>query len=203
MLLAVHSYGQIVAHTEDGRRVLLNKNGTWEFATDSLITKAPAQPKLPTKRNFVHPEFKPNVNADYYYQQTYDEFDEKTRTAIGVKIRDGLYLRFYYYSPGLTPKAVPDNVVMMFASVSTSPRFQETANLKLLLDGNRIEPGAFQRIANLTSSGIREFLYREIPLSTFLRILNSNYVGGQLHNTEFVLKREHLEAFRDFASRMK
>lgn len=202
LFVAINSHAQMVAHTEDGRRVLLRQDGTWKFADEQPAVK-PEQIKIPANRKFLHPDFTTDVNADYYYEQQYDDFDEKTRTAVGVKIRQGFYLRFYYYSPGLLPKAVPDSVVMMFVSVSSSRQFTGETVLRLSLDGERVELGKFQRMTRLTSGGFREFNYKGIPLNTFLRILNADYVAGKLFNSDFVLNKEHCEALRDFASRMK
>ena len=202
LLVAINSHAQMVAHTEDGRRVLLHRDGTWKFAAEEPAA-TPEQLKIPAKRKFLHPDFSTDVNTDYYYEQEYDDFDEKTRTAVGVKIRDGLYLRFYYYSPGLLPKAMPVSVVMMFVSVSSSKKFIGETTLRLSLDGERVDMGKFQHISRRSSRGFREFVYREVPLNTFLRILSTDYIAGKLANTNFVLKKEHSEALRDFASRMK
>jgi len=202
LFTTISSYAQIVAHTEDGRRVLLREDGTWKFAAEQPAPKM-KDLKIPVKREFLHPKFSTDINADYYYQQEYDEVEDKTRTAVGVKIRDGFYLRFYYYSTGLALKTVPDSVVMMFAAISPSQQFPEGSPLKLSLDGEQVDLGKFKRMARITPNGFREFLYKEISLNMFLRILGADYVGGKLFNTDFVLEREHREAFRDFASRMK
>lgn len=202
LLIASSGYSQMIAFTQDGRRVILNEDGTWKFAPEETVT-VPEQTPIPARRKFLHPEFSRDVNADYYYQQEYDEFDDQTRTAVGVKMRDGLYLRFYYYSPGLLMKTVPDTVVMMFVSVSSSKRFQTVTDLKLSLDGEQLAMNKFRRLARITPVGFREFAYRGIPIRTFLRILSADYVSGKIHNTEFVLTQAHREAFRDFASRMK
>jgi len=59
-----------------------------------------------------------------------------------------------------------------------------------------------RRDSDIKLGGVNEALAVSVPYETFLKIANGTSVEMKLGVKEFKLKDEHLEGFRDLASRM-
>ena len=95
-----------------------------------------------------------------------------------------------------------DHVTLAFLSSSKEWTFLQDQDLYVLVDGERLSLGKAERDSDIKLGGVKEYLGVSLPYDTFLKIANGKNVEMKLGPKEFKLKDEHLEGFRDLASRM-
>lgn len=166
-----------------------------------LTTTALAQEiKLPPRGKYKH---------DKKIFSQYDKFKDKTTVSLA-------HLRLSSVSLGIaatfshqgTDVKTPDDVALWFYSYSSQWRFLRNRSLMVIADGERLDLGGAARVDSKVNSGrfsgvtVSETLGALVPLDKFLKIANAKSVEMQLGNAEFQLAPDHLEALKDFASRM-
>ena len=173
-----------------------------------LCSTAQAQTELPPKGKYKH---------DKKIESSYDKF--KDQTTVSVKylsplpalspVRLDIVAAFLY--PGKTVTK-PSIVALWFQSSSKNWQFLQQRQLLVIADGERIDLGEAERVdskvnssrAGRYSSGVSvsELVGKMVSLETFLKIAKAKSVEMRLGSVEFKLADDHLEALRDFASRM-
>jgi hypothetical protein len=116
-----------------------------------------------------------------------------------------LIMQGYFTYPGKAPKA-PSSVYITFLSLKHAERFyQKDRHLSFIVDGSRLEIGEAQLIQfqAMGDNVLKEVLAIEIPYEKFMSLVNAKKVKMILGPTEWELKKNHLKAFHDFASRMQ
>jgi hypothetical protein len=170
------------------------------------ISTALAQTNLPPKGKYKH---------DKKIEASYDKF--KDETTISLKsLRPlpiihpvTLYIVPTFRFPGKTV-SLPDHVSLWFYSTSKDWQFLDYRQLLVVADGERFDFGETARVQSNVDANrytrhvnVSETLGVMIPLNSFLKIINSKSVEIRLGQIEFKLAPDHLEALRDFASRMQ
>jgi len=187
--------------TKDGLTIILFPNKTWSYLPNSKETKSISDSSLkwPEKKQYNHPPFSDKISAEYYLRQKYDKFKDITSQEIGIKITSSLTLGFASISEGKSISA-PAEVILRIVSHSEDWEFLRNSRLIFIADEEKIDLGDLERDGTVGSGYVLEFLNTMIPAKTFLKIINSKTVQGQLFHIEFHLSEEQLEALRDFAS---
>jgi hypothetical protein len=89
-----------------------------------------------------------------------------------------------------------------FLSSSKDWKFLKDVSVYVLADGERFNLGTAERDSDIHLGGVSEILVVDVPYDSFAKIANSAKVEMRFGNKEIKLKDEHLEGFRDLASRM-
>lgn len=118
-----------------------------------------------------------------------------------------LNLTAYYIYPGKNPTKPPE-VVVGFVSLSYNRerKFQDSRELTAELDGKQIVLGTPELIdSRIMSNHYKEVLGLYVPFDKFFQLVDNNKETLQMRMgpIAFQLKREHLEALRDLASRIQ
>jgi hypothetical protein len=172
------------------------------------IVRAQSVLELPPKGKYKH---------NKKIESEYDKFRDETTVRLTYlsplpsigPVR--LYIIPSFHYPGKIVKT-PEFVVFWFQSSSSDWQFLHDRELLAIVDGERIDLGEALRVegtVNSSRSGrysssvsVSEMLGLKIPLETFLRIIKAKVVEMRLGNVGFKLADDHLEALKDFASRM-
>jgi hypothetical protein len=146
-------------------------------------------------------------------KEEYDRF--KDQVSVNTKFELPLGLRGFvgmaqiwmvalYNTKGEVP-AVPDTVAMGFETQTEGWVHLRGAKVIALADSERIDLGHFKSIQSevLYAGRVMEVIGASVPLADFLKIANAKKVLMRIGGTEIKLKDDHLEALRDFASRMR
>lgn len=204
LLLSITIFAQEKAKTDDGRIVILNPNGTWQYDTTASVISQ-TNYSIPEKRTFKHPPFSTNLSADYFLEEKYDKFKDITSVNIILKLNQhysNLSIGAFFLYKG-SQVETPSHLTLRFVSNSKDWKYLRNSKIIFLVDGKRIDLGEMKRDGRVGSGYVLEFLTKIISTDTFLEIINGSDVEGKLFTTEFKLTEEQLEAFRDFASRMQ
>lgn len=161
-----------------------------------------AQP-IPAKRKFNH-----KIKIETKYDKFSDSTDvQMTHTEV-FSVHGGraqkIYMTVLFSYSGTTP-AKPDRVTIAFNSTSPEWKYLRYRDLTILADGKKAGPVKME-LANTRierDGTVTETLSMWMATDVFLFMVNAGNVEMQLGDAEFTLKPEHLEALRDFASRMQ
>jgi len=192
------------AVTKDGKRVLLNNDGTWQYAAETAVNKN-STISIPEKRNFNHPIFSEDPNSLFQFEIKYDKEKDNSTVSLNIKlsqiVEDLTIGSFFSY--GGKNLITPATVSLRFVSRSEDWNYLRNSELVFFVDGRRIDLGQMKRSSSVRTGYVLEFLSITIPLNTFLEIFNGKAVEAKLFTTTFKFTEEQLEAFRDYASRMQ
>lgn len=114
-----------------------------------------------------------------------------------------LFMQAYFTYPGKTPSA-PASVIMSFVSLKHGERFyQKDRNLSFTVDGALLEIGEAQVIQfqAMGDNVLKEVLSIAVPYDNFMRLANAKKIKMKLGKTEWDLKKKHLKALSELASR--
>ncbi|HEY0006375.1 MAG TPA: hypothetical protein VGB17_16455 [Pyrinomonadaceae bacterium] len=141
----------------------------------------------------------------------YDKFKDETRVRVKYlsvtnKKLGAIDISATYYYQGQTPSK-PDSITLSFSSTSREWAFLNNRELAIIADGQRFLYDDAALVNARLNSGpyvesVSERLSVPLPLADFLKIINSKSVQMKLGRFDFSLAQDHLEALRDFASRM-
>ena len=113
--------------------------------------------------------------------------------------------------PCRAPSAPPARVLISLISTTEDWKYTDFRKLTAIVDGKRLNLGALEGApsfsvnvpANANSDDyVRQEIAISLPYQTFLRIAKGKEVRIRMGPREFKLGGAHLEALRDFASRM-
>jgi hypothetical protein len=118
-----------------------------------------------------------------------------------------LNLTAYYVYPGKTPSK-PQEVVLGIISLSYNRerKFQDARELTAELDGKQISLGTLELIDSRgLATHYKEVMGLYVPFDTFFHLVDNKKETLQMRigTVAFELKRDHLEALRDLASRIQ
>lgn len=161
-----------------------------------------AQP-IPEKRKFNH-KIKIETKYDKFSNTTGVEIEpiEVYHARRGRPQKIWMTVLFSYQDE--TP-AKPDSVIIAFNSWSSEWKYLDYRDLTILADGRKAGPVKMELAqTRIERDGtVTEILSTTMATDVFLFMVNAGSVEMQLGDAEFTLKPEHLEALRDFASRMQ
>ena len=142
----------------------------------------------------------------------YDKFKDQTTVRVGPYFMTGgmeyamtnsqFEMIAAFSVPGQKLVKPVGSVTLAFESKSKEWKFLNERNLYALVNGERLNLGEAVRDSDVRRGGVSEFLSVSVPYETFIKIANGKTVEMKLGEKEFKLKDEHLEGFRDLASRM-
>lgn len=165
---------------------------------------------IPEKRKFDHPKFSTDwLGHEFALNVDYDKFTDTTTVQVTIRLQGNsnllippsLSLLAYFVYQG-KEVSIPDRVLITFLSNSKGWSHLHTKRVIFLINGERLDIGPLYRSRSLGRGSVTESLSKYIPLNTFLRIITSANVDGQLGASNFQLSHPQLEALRDFASHM-
>lgn len=130
-----------------------------------------------------------------------NKFTNKTSMSLIAPIDGRISVDLFSVVKTTNPVA-PDSVIFGFNSRSERWRFLKFHDIKLLLDGELMDLGEARHSGDTVGSGVSENVTVHLTVKDLSRLLNAKKIEVQLGIEEFELKDEHLEAMRDFASRL-
>lgn len=142
----------------------------------------------------------------------YDRFKDETTVTVGpyflssgmdlVMTNSRLELMVSFIYNGQKLQRPVERVTIGFLSSSKDWKFLRDQSVHVLADDQRFDLGSAERDSDLRMGGVSEILAVNVLYETFSKIANSSKVEMRFGNKEIKLKDEHLEGFRDLASRM-
>ena len=96
--------------------------------------------------------------------------------------------------------AAPREVDLLFDSTASRLRYGNSAEVRFIVDGKRIEGGTAYKMGGAAMRQLNEKLRLAIPASRFLEVLGGRDVEMQIGETEVTLRQEDLQRLRDFAT---
>jgi hypothetical protein len=96
--------------------------------------------------------------------------------------------------------AAPREVDLLFDSTTSRLRYGNSAVVRFIVDGKRIEGSTAYKMGGEAMRQVNEKLRLTIPASRFLEVLGGREVEMQIGETEVTLRREDLQRLRDFAT---
>jgi hypothetical protein len=169
-----------------------------------LVAPAPlvAQPSIPEARPFAHRE---TIRMGYHAPSAHGFVELRE-----MLLREGPEIRFsaIYNYPGQTPTTPPEAVTVALLAVEApgafgAARTRDAKRLAFLLDSGVVvrTDTAIRVISSATGRSV-ETRSRRMLRRDFLRIVGSTRVTVRTGDLSVELEEHHLEALRDFASRM-
>lgn len=165
-----------------------------------------------TRRQTVSLPFPPP--RDYEHKRPvssrYDRFEDKTTVAVETEFSTAIDLRASFSYSGQKLLSPPSAVVLIFTEIS-SPRigvlpgggFIRNREAIFLIEGRAVRAAGVYRRGGVNENGWREeYLGIEMPLRTFLELVNARSVSARVAGFEVDFSDEQMEALRDLASRM-
>lgn len=95
--------------------------------------------------------------------------------------------------------AAPREIDLHFDSTTNRLRYGNNAEVRFIIDGERIDGGVAYRSGGYAMRQVNEQLRLSMPAARFLEIINGREVEMQIGETEVTLRREDLQRLRDFA----
>ena len=143
---------------------------------------------------------------------TYDRFKDQTTVTVGpyflssgmdiVMTNSQFQLMALFTFDGQTLRKQVEKASIGFHSSSKDWKFLKDSSVYVLADDQRFDLGTAERDSDVRIGRVSEILAVDVPYETFTKIANSSKVDMRFGNKEIKLKDEHLEGFRDLASRM-
>jgi len=143
---------------------------------------------------------------------SYDKFKDQTIVRVGPYVLTGtmdyvmtssqFFMMGAFTFEGQKLDNPVGNATIAFLSKSKDWKFLKDRSLYALADGERLDLGTAEHDSDVRLGGLSESLAVSVPYDTFVKIANGTNVEMKLGTKEFKLKDEHLEGFRDLASRM-
>lgn len=94
----------------------------------------------------------------------------------------------------------PREVDLNFDSTTNRLRYGNSAEVRFIVDGRRIEGGVAYKFGGSAMRQVNEKLRLTMPASRILEIINGREVEMQIGETEITLRREDLQRLRSFAT---
>lgn len=113
---------------------------------------------------------------------------------------DELKLGASAISEGDNNNTAPREIDLLFDSTTNRLRYGNSAEVRFIVDGRRMEGGAAYKFGGSAMRQVNEKLRLTMPASRFLEIIKGRVVEMQLGETEVRLRREDLDRLRNFAS---
>ena len=142
----------------------------------------------------------------------YDRFKDETTVTVGpyflssgmdlVMTNSRFELMASFSHNGQKLQRPVERATIGFLSSSKDWKFLRDQSVYVLADDQRFDLGPAGRDSDLRIGGVSEILAVNVPYETFKKIANSSQVEMRFGKKEIKLKDEHLEGFRDLASRM-
>jgi len=142
----------------------------------------------------------------------YDRFKDQTTVTVGpyflssgldlVMTNSRFELMALFTFEGQKLQRSIERATIGFLSSSKDWKFLKDRSVFVLADGQRFDLGTAERDSDLRIGRVSEILAVSVPYETFAKIANSSKVEIRFGSKEIKLKDEHLEGFRDLASRM-
>jgi len=95
--------------------------------------------------------------------------------------------------------AAPREIDLLFDSTTNRLRYGNSAEVRFIIDGRRMEGGAAYKFGGSAMRQVNEKLRLTMPASRFLEIISGKEVEMQIGETEITLRREDLQRLRGFA----
>jgi hypothetical protein len=165
--------------------------------------------RYPQKANLTFPSSR-LFSHQNPIQSDFDKFDNRTSMSVETELRVLLKLRASFSYVGNKLSTPPSTIVLIFETF-TSVRldirginFLKNREITILADGRVIRMmGVYDSgDVNPTTSYRPEYLGIELPIKTYLMIVNAHSVSAKVAGAEVDFSEENLEALRDLASRM-
>lgn len=178
-------------------------------------TAAPDTPVSPAVKPAASLKFPPRGTYKHKkeIETEYDRFKDVTHVRlkylnIATGLTDRISIVVAYSFKGTTP-IVPETISLGFFSYSKEWRFLKNRSFAVIADGERLDFGEAARIDGSVNGGrygggitVSEALLVEMPLESFLKIVNAANLQVRLGYYELLLAPDHYEALKDFASRI-
>lgn len=116
-----------------------------------------------------------------------------------------LFMQAYYTYPGKTASA-PSSVIMSFVSLKHGQRYyQKDRKLSFIVDNAPLEIGEAEltQFQAMGDNVLKEILSIAVPYDKFTRLANAKKIKMKLGSTEWDLRKKHLKAFSELASRAR
>jgi hypothetical protein len=150
---------------------------------------------------------------DYAHSQSvessYDRFEGETSTKVETELTATLYLNASFRHSGQKLLSPPNSVVFIFKEISSYSLgirrgdFIRNRGVILLIEGRPLRAtGIYQNGGENENGWHEEYLGIELPVRTFLKLVNAQNVGVKVASMEADFSHENMEALRDLASRM-
>lgn len=143
----------------------------------------------------------------------YDKFKDETTVTVGpyflssgldlVMTNSQFEILGMFIFTGQKLAAPIDVLTIAFISSSKDWQFLNDQDLYVLVDGERLNLGKARRNSNVKLGRVKEMLAVDVGFDVFSSIANGTKVEMKLGPKELKLKDEHLEGFRDLASRTR
>jgi hypothetical protein len=175
-----------------------------------LTANAQASPKPQgSPENNQAQSAKRTFNHNETIEEKYDKFKDRTSISlnmqlIGVKL-DGLAILVtdgYEGNKPMPSKNASEKLPLTFLGVGDERKYKLFHSLIILADDERIRLGDAAYLDLPIRTKYVETMIFAVPYDTFRKIINAKKVEAQLGDTEFTFTEQHLEALRDFYSRI-
>lgn len=149
---------------------------------------------FPPKKAYQH-KFK--------FKTEYEKINNYTTVGFdNMQLGNSLSLRAFFISTG-KEISTPKTIAVTFVSSTENWRYLQYRPIYLLLNGTeRISLGEPDNNTSVHSGSVLEQMHIELPIETYLKIVNSNSIEGSIGITKFKFKESQIEALRDFATKM-
>lgn len=97
-------------------------------------------------------------------------------------------------------KVAPKEIDLHFDSTTNRLRYGNSAEVRFIIDGKRIDGGVAYRSGGYAMRQVNEQLSLSMPVNRFLEIIAGREVEMQLGETEITLRREDLQRLKTFAA---
>jgi hypothetical protein len=94
----------------------------------------------------------------------------------------------------------PKEVELMFDSTTSRLRYGDSAEVRFIVDGKRMEGGRAHKTGDFAMRQVNEKLRLTMPSTRFQDIIAGREVEMQIGETDVSLSREDLQRLRNFAS---
>jgi len=94
----------------------------------------------------------------------------------------------------------PREIDLLFDSMTNRLRYGNSAEVRFIVDGRRMEGGAAYKFGGSAMRQVNEKLRLTMPANRLLEIINGREVEMQIGETEVRLRREDLDWLRNFAT---
>ena len=97
-------------------------------------------------------------------------------------------------------KAAPKEVDLLFDSTTSRLRYGNSAEVRFIIDGKRVEGGTAYKYGGEAMRQVKEKLRLTMSAARFLEISGGREVEMRIGDTEVTLSREDVKRLRDFAT---
>lgn len=142
-------------------------------------------------------------------ESKYDRFNNRTSVSVETGLNAVLNLRASFSYSGNRLLSPADSVVLIFTQISSyrlgisGGDFIRNREVIILSDGRAVRTKGVYQNGGISENGWHEEdLGIELPVRTFLTIINSQSVSAKMADMEVDFSKETFEALSDLASRM-